>query len=75
MHNLKPIRLLLNLTQSEVAEDLDCSQANICHYENGQVLPQPKALRLISLAARMGVTLTYDHIYGEQALPKTKASA
>lgn len=69
MKNLKPIRERLGLTQQALAAGIGCTQGNIGHYERGQLMPKPRAERLISFAQGLGLQLSYDHVYGDVALP------
>lgn len=73
MQNLKPIRERLGVTQQAMADGLGCTQGNIGHYEKGQTIPPPVARRLIDYAAGFGLGITFDHIYGAQALPEVAA--
>lgn len=75
MHNLKPIRTYLGVTQRALASGLGCTQGNVGNYERGQTLPPNVAKNLITFAAGLGVALTYDHIYGAKSLPKQKEVA
>lgn len=70
MHNLKPIRDLLGITQQAMAEGIGCSQGNVGHYERGQMVPPAMARKLIDFARTRGLYLTFDHIYGQAALPE-----
>lgn len=75
MSRIKEIRERLGLTQTELAEGIGCTQGNIGHYERGQVLLPDRAERLIDLAARQGLKLTLDQVYGRMPLPKPRAGA
>lgn len=75
MHNLKPIRQLLGVTQRALAEGLGCTQGNIGNYEKGQTLPPDTAKNLIAFSANLGLAISYDHIYGGASLPKRKEVA
>ncbi|WP_133856396.1 helix-turn-helix transcriptional regulator [Comamonas sp. JUb58] len=75
MHNLKPIRQLLGVTQRAMAEGLGCTQGNIGNYEKGQTLPPDAARNLIAFSATLGLVISYDHIYGGALLPKRKEVA
>ena len=69
MHNLKPIRERLGVTQQAMAEGLGCTQGNVGHYERGQTLPPDMARKLIDFAAGHALPLSFDHVYGELPLP------
>lgn len=63
MHNIKHIRLQLGDSQAQLAQELNCTQANINHYEHGQTFPIKKAHLLIGYAKRKGVELCLEDIY------------
>lgn len=69
MSRIKEIRERLEMTQSDFAEALGCTQGNIGHYERGQTMPPERAERLIVFAARKSLKLTLDQVYGRSALP------
>lgn len=69
MHNLKKIRHHLGVTQSALAAALGCTQGNVGNYEKGQTLPPDAAKCLITFSASLGLSITYDHIYGSKDLP------
>jgi putative transcriptional regulator len=76
MHNLKPIRDRLGVTQQALADGIECTQGNVGHYERGQEFPPDRARLLIKFAKKLGMTLTFDHVYGNAPLPKqTKQKA
>ncbi len=76
MHNLRRIRKHLGITQKALGDGIGCTQGNVYHYERGQTLLPEMAGRLIAYAARdFGLTLTYDHIYGNVELPLVPAQA
>lgn len=75
MHNLKPIRERLGVTQQTLADGIGCTQGNIGHYERGQTLPPDMAARVISFASARGLAITFDHIYGDAELPEPEAKA
>jgi putative transcriptional regulator len=65
MNAIKSIRTRLGLTQAALAEAIGCTQGNVGHYEiKGQTVPPDVARRLITYAATLGVTLTFDDVYG-----------
>ena len=68
MHNLKPIRDRLGITQQAMADGIGCTQGNVGHYERGQTLPPDMARKLIEFCATKGLLITFDHVYGDQAL-------
>jgi putative transcriptional regulator len=72
MHNLKPIRERLHMTQQALADGIGCTQGNVGHYERGQEFPPDRARLLIDFAKKLGVVLTFDHIYGSAPLPKAR---
>lgn len=67
--SFKSIRVLLGLSQAGVATILGCTQGNVSFYERGQTVSPEVAKKLIDHAASIGITLTYDHVYGAAALP------
>ena len=69
MHNLKPIRECLGVTQKALAEVLGCSQGNIVHLERGQALMPDMAAKLIKFSGENGLRIGYDHVYGDAVLP------
>jgi len=68
MSTIKAIRERLGITQAALADGIGCTQGNVVHYERGQTVPPDAAKRLIAFAGSLGVTLTYEDVYG--ALPK-----
>lgn len=70
MKNIKPIRERLGLTQQALAAAIGCTQGNIGHYERGQMMPTSRARRLIAFAAGLGLSLSFDHLYGDTPLPE-----
>lgn len=70
MSRIKEIRERLRLTQSELAEGIGCSQGNVGFIERGEQRLKPeKAELLIDLAAKQGLKLTLDQVYGRMPLP------
>lgn len=69
MSTFKAIRQCLGVTQAEMSRALEMSQGNISFLERGQTVTPEVAKKLIAYAATLGVTLSYDHIYGDAALP------
>jgi putative transcriptional regulator len=63
MNNIKLIRERLELTQSQLAEGMGCTQANVGHYEKGQSVPPDAARRLIDFAKTKAVELSFDDVY------------
>lgn len=70
MHNLKSIRERLGVTQQAIGDALGCTQGNVGHYEKGQTLPPEMAGKLIAFAATLGLSITFDHVYGAAKLPE-----
>jgi putative transcriptional regulator len=68
-HPMRSIRARLGVTQTDLAAGIACNQSNIAHYERGQAIPPHVARRLIAYAATLGVTLSFDQIYGGAELP------
>jgi len=64
MNSIQSIRVRLGVTQSAFGIGIGVTQGNVSHYENGQKMPPHVAERLIAFASTLGVTLTYDEIYG-----------
>lgn len=75
MHHLKAIRAELGITQQAMADGLGCSQGNVVHYERGQTLPPAMARKLIDFCATRGMTITFDHVYGDATLPEVATAA
>ena len=75
MANVKEIRTALNLTQQALADGIGCTQRIIGHYERGQNIPSTVASRLITFAAELGLSITFDHIYAAKELPALKQPA
>lgn len=71
MSRLKLIRQRLGVTQHVLAECMETVQGNITTYEAGRSIPAKRARLLIAFAATRGLTLTFDHIYGDLPLPET----
>lgn len=69
------IRSRLGLTQAELGEALGCSQRNVCYYERGQDVPPAVARRLIAVASKHGLAISYNHIYGDADVPRMPAGA
>ena len=65
MSKIKFIRQRLGLTQAALAIGIGCTQGNIGHYENkNQTIPPDVAKRLIAFAAKRGVYIGFEDIYG-----------
>ena len=64
MNTMQTIRKQLGISQSEMANELGCSQGNVSFYERGQTVPPDTATRLIEVAQRRGLSITYNDIYG-----------
>lgn len=74
-HNLKLIRVRLGLSQAAMGEAIGCKQSNVALMEQGQVLMPPTAIKVKELAARRGLELSLDQIYGLDPLPKEVVQA
>ena len=70
MNEIKAIRDLLGLTQTQFAEGIGCTQGNVGHYEGGQTVPPDRAVDVINFAEKLGLTLTMGQVYGTEPLPK-----
>jgi len=75
MHNLKSIRERLGVTQQALADGIGCTQGNVHHYERGQSVPPAVGQLVINFAAARGLTINFDHIYGDAPLPSAEAKA
>lgn len=69
MSRFSDIRALLGLTQEEIAEVLGCSQPNVSFLDRGQTVTPAQARAILDAARSLGVSLTLEHVYGEQRLP------
>lgn len=70
MNAFKTIRERLEMTQTEIASALEMTQGNVSFYErDAQDVPPGVAAKLIALAAKRGLKIGYDHVYGAAALP------
>lgn len=69
MHAIKAIRSRIGVTQEAMASGIGCTQGNIANYERGQTLPPDAARKVIEFAGTHGLTITFDHVYGELPLP------
>ena len=72
MNTFKAIRERLGMTQAALAEHLDCTQGNVGHYEKGQTVPPAVAKKLIEVGAKRKTKITYEEIYGQPDLPRSK---
>lgn len=70
MSNIKAIRDRLQMTQSQLAAELGCTQGLVWQMENGSTVMPDTAKDLIALAAKHGQVITFNDIYG---LPAVKA--
>lgn len=75
MNRIKAIRKCLGITQEQMGRALGMSQGNVGYLERGQTFMPESAAKLIALAGRLGVKLTYDHIYGDAELPASRLEA
>lgn len=66
---IRRIRSALGMTQTELGDGIGCTQGNIGHYERGQTLPPEMARKVIEFCASKGLCITFDHVYGDAALP------
>ena len=73
MNTIKAIRNRLGVTQAAMAGGIGCTQANVGHYERGQTVPPVAAKRLISYAASLGHTITFNDIYDTSSDPILEA--
>ena len=73
MNRVKAIRKCLGVTQHQLGRALGMSQGNVGYLERGQTLMPDAAAKLIAYAARLGVTLSYDQIYGDAPIPAPRA--
>lgn len=69
MSTFKSIRQRLGMTQAAIGEALDCTQGNVSLYERGQTVPPEAAGKLIELARSRGLSISFDHVYGDSELP------
>lgn len=73
MNPIKAIRERLCVTQVELAVGMGCSQSNVSFYEKGQTVPPTAAKALIAFACSRGLSITFDHVYGDVELPGAAA--
>lgn len=65
---IKEIREKLNLSQSELAIEIGVTQGYISHIENGRnETRRDFAEKLIGVARKRGLEISYNDIFGEQA--------
>ena len=69
MTKLKTIRQSLGVTQKVLADAMGCGQSNITFYEAGRSIPESRAKLLIAFANQRGLTITFDHVYGDLPIP------
>lgn len=69
MNNILTIRERLKLSQAAFGKAIGVTQGNVSHYEHGQEVPPDVARRVIAAAAQHGLQISFDHIYGDCALP------
>jgi putative transcriptional regulator len=73
MNAFARIRSRLGVSQSAIADGIGVSQGNVSFYEvRDQTVPPDVAGRLIAFAARHGLPIGFDHVYGDAALPKER---
>lgn len=69
MNNFQRIRLVLGLSQQEIAEKLGVSQPNVSKIESGQIEVSPEIARnLIAYAKERGVSVSFDDVYAAREL-------
>jgi putative transcriptional regulator len=74
MSRIREIRERLKLSQADFGKAIGCTQGNVGFYERGeQSMPVERAERLIDVAARDGLHLTLDQVYGRTPLPAGRA--
>lgn len=69
MNQVKAIRERLGVTQKMLGAGIGCTQSNVGHYECGQTVPPDMAEKLIIYATCRGLTIGFDHIYGNAPVP------
>ncbi len=72
MSRFQDIRRLLDLTQEEMAEVLGCVQSNVSFLDRGQTITPDVARSLIAAGEALGLSLTFDQVYGAAPLPQCK---
>lgn len=75
MNEIKAIRELLGLTQTQFAEGIGCTQGNVGHYEAGQTVPPDRAVDVINFSEKLGLSLTMGQVYGTEPLPVNQPRA
>ena len=73
-HNLKLIRLRLDMSQAAIGAAIGCKQSNVALMEQGQVLMPETAFKLREVAAEAGLELSLDQIYGLAPMPEATPS-
>ncbi|WP_415034533.1 helix-turn-helix domain-containing protein [Azonexus sp.] len=74
MNAAQSIRQRLGMSQAAFAHALGVSQGNICHIEQQRQEVTPRiARRIIALAAKNGIAITFDDIYA--AAPEERHGA
>ena len=63
MNSIRKIRRQLGKTQAALAGELGITQGNVSHYEKGQDVPRKIAQRLIQVAQKSGLRISFDEIY------------
>ena len=59
------------ITQTQLADAMECSRANISLWATGEIFPTPTSIEnIIKGFAVKGITVTYDELF--QALLQTK---
>lgn len=64
MNNLSSYRKRLGLTQSELADELNCTKGNISHYEKGRRKVNLDACRqLVAFFNKNGMKISIDDLF------------
>lgn len=72
MSNIRRIRESLSMTQAELGEALGVTQGSVSFYELGKhPVPPGVAATLIEVAAKKGLTVSFDDIYRADAAHAT----
>lgn len=75
MNSFRSIRACLGVSQAQLGDALGMTQGNVSAFEaRGQTVLPETARKLIAFAATLGITLTFDHVYGDAALPAPAAA-
>lgn len=75
MNNVLTIRRRLGLSQADFGAAIGVSQGNVSHYEQmRQEVPPHVARQIIDTAAKRGLQLTFDDIYGDETVSTLQRS-